>query len=255
MSNLIQRSRQRMPKGSSPQPIPKTLAPQRRKRLPQVRLTDLFLRRALFGSIAAVGLIFLLQMCQSSPEKRSQRDSSSGLYGTVPLVMKGGDPYIRALMRTISASESNVPHPYSVIYGGQQVSDLSRHPNQCVTIVTGPNVGNCSTAAGRYQMLNRTWYKLVRQYHPKPERMLFWTGYSFEPEYQDAVVYAWLSDRQVWGVDIAKQLRGGKLDRVLRLLSGTWTSLGYGIETNSMSKHLPKIYQIILQEELQAAEN
>jgi len=45
-----------------------------------------------------------------------------------PLVMEGGDPDIRALMRTISASEASGNRPYSLLYGGQQVKNLSRHP-------------------------------------------------------------------------------------------------------------------------------
>ncbi|MDZ8188038.1 MAG: glycoside hydrolase family protein [Nostoc sp. ChiSLP02] len=169
-----------------------------------------------------------------------------------PLVMKQGDPYIRALMRTISASEANGNRPYSLLYGGQQVSDLSRHPEICVTIITGPNTGNCSTAAGRYQIINTTWYRIAPRYHPKPMRLMFWTNYSFEAEYQDLVVYRWLKDPKVWGTDISQLLRQGKLNDVLRLLSPTWTSLGYGIETNSISNSLPKIYQKMLQEELNA---
>lgn len=170
-----------------------------------------------------------------------------------PLVMKQGDPYIRALMRTISASEASGKRPYSLLYGGQQVNDLSRHPEICVTIVIGPNTGNCSTAAGRYQIINITWYRLAPRYHPKPMQMMFWTGYSFEAEYQDVVVYRWLSDSKVWETDISQLLRQGKLNDVLRLLSPTWTSLGYGIETNSVSSSLSKIYQKMLQEELTAA--
>jgi muramidase (phage lysozyme) len=170
-----------------------------------------------------------------------------------PLVMKQGDPYIRALMRTISASEASGNRPYSLLYGGQQVNDLSRHPEICVTIVTGPNTGNCSTAAGRYQIINITWYRLAPLYHPKPMQMMFWTGYSFEAEDQDIVVYRWLTDSKVWGIDISQQLRQGKLIDVLRRLSPTWTSLGYGIETNSVSSSLPKVYQRMLQEELTAA--
>lgn len=170
-----------------------------------------------------------------------------------PLVMKQGDPYIRALMRTISASEASGKRPYSLLYGGQQVNDLSRHPEICVTIVIGPNTGNCSTAAGRYQIINITWYRLAPRYHPKPMQMMFWTGYSFEAEYQDVVVYRWLSDSKVWGTDISQLLRQGKLNDVLRLLSPTWTSLGYGTETNSVSSSLSKIYQKMLQEELTAA--
>lgn len=171
-----------------------------------------------------------------------------------PLVMQGGDPYIRALMRTISASESNTPRPYSVLYGGQNVDDLSRHPQICVPIKVGPNTGNCSTAAGRYQVINTTWYRIAAKYHPNPQRMLFFpVSYSFEPEYQDQVVYSWLKDSSAWGMDISAQLRQGQLKPVLRKLSPTWTSLGYGIETNSMSAHLPRIYEKMLREELKAA--
>ncbi|WP_313930802.1 glycoside hydrolase family protein [Nostoc sp. FACHB-133] len=170
-----------------------------------------------------------------------------------PLVMKQGDPYIRALMRTISASEASGNRPYSLLYGGQQVNDLSRHPEICVTIITGPNTGNCSTAAGRYQIINITWYRLAPRYHPKPMQMMFWTAYSFEAEYQDIVVYRWLTDSKVWGTDLSQLLRQGKLNDVLRRLSPTWTSLGYGIETNSVSSSLPKVYQKMLQEELTTA--
>ncbi|MEP0783004.1 MULTISPECIES: glycoside hydrolase family protein [unclassified Coleofasciculus] len=171
--------------------------------------------------------------------------------GTAPLAMQGGDPYIRALMRTISASEANVAQPYRVIYGGQYVQDLSQHPQMCIPIGVGPNTGKCSTAAGRYQMLNTTWLEKAQRYHPQPSEFMFWHSYSFEPQFQDAVVYAWLSDRKAWKVDISKLLRQGKLKKVLRLLSGTWTSLGYGIETNSMSGKLPEIYEQMLKEELQ----
>ena len=167
-----------------------------------------------------------------------------------PLVMKGGDPYIRALMRTISASEASGNRPYSLLYGGEQVNDLSHHPQKCITIVTGPNTGNCSTAAGRYQIINTTWDQIAPRYHPKPSKMMLWTNYSFEAEYQDVVVYRWLNDAKVWGVNIPKLLQQQKLNDVLRKLSPTWTSLGYGIENNSVSSSLPKIYQQILKEEL-----
>lgn len=168
-----------------------------------------------------------------------------------PLAMKTGDPYLRALMRTISASESNVSRPYHVVYGGKYVLDLSRHPDWCVKIVNGPNVGKCTTAAGRYQFLTSTWKDKAKRYHPKPGNFVLWQDYSFEPEYQDAVVYAWLSDRKVWKADIPEMLKQERLTDVLRMLSGTWTSLGYGIENNSMSSSLPKVYQKMLREELE----
>jgi muramidase (phage lysozyme) len=168
-----------------------------------------------------------------------------------PLAMQGGDPYLRALMRTISASESNGAEPYRLLYGGELIRDLSHHPKKCVPIVTGPNRGNCTTAAGRYQFIDTTWQAKAQRYHPRPPVWYsFWQGYSFAPQYQDEVVYRWLADPQAWGTDIAQLLRQGQIKTVLQLLSGTWTSLGYGIESNSMSAHLPDIYQKLLAEEL-----
>jgi hypothetical protein len=91
------------------------------------------------------------------------------------------------------------------------------------------------------------WRSVITQDH---RALLFWQFYSFEPEYQDKVVYRWLSDKQAWNIDISKQLRQGKLNKVLRELSSTWTSLGYGIEDNTMTGYLPEIYQRMLKEEL-----
>lgn len=171
-----------------------------------------------------------------------------------PLAMQGGDPYIRALMRTISAAESNTSEPYSILYGGDAFKPLDRHPDICVPIVNGPNEGNCTTAAGRYQFLFETWEEKAHHYHPKdPAWFRGWGDYSFDPESQDLVVYNWLKDSSAWGVDISDSLREGRLDDVLKRLSGTWTSLGYGIESNSMTARLPRIYQNLLEEELNNA--
>ena len=102
-------------------------------------------------------------------------------------------------------------------------------------------------------MLATTWQEKAQRYHPQPSQLLFWKFYSFEPEFQDDVVYAWLTDSQAWGVDIPQLLRQKRLSEVLQRLSGTWTSLGYGVETNSMTGRLPSIYQRMLQEELRAS--
>jgi cation efflux system protein involved in nickel and cobalt tolerance len=171
-----------------------------------------------------------------------------------PLVMEGGDPYLRALMRTISAAESNTSAPYTILYGGESFDPVNRHPNICVPITVGPNTGDCTTAAGRYQFLSQTWAEKAEKYHPHPPAWYeVWGEYSFDPEAQDLVVYQWLKDTNAWGFDIPTALREDRLEDVLRRLSGTWTSLGYGIESNSMTARLPRIYRSLLEEELQNA--
>lgn len=195
--------------------------------------------------LGTLGLLVLLW--QEIQQQKSSRIQDS-VYTPPPLTMKGGDPYIRALMRSISASEAKDSDPYTLLYGGQHVADLSRHPNQCMTIVSGPHQGKCTTAAGRYQLLTPTWLEKVQQYHPPG--LSARTSHSFEPQVQDAVVYAWLNDHHAWGTNITDLLKQGKLDQVLRLLSGTWTSLGYGTEDNSITPLLPQVYQKMLAEEL-----
>lgn len=156
-------------------------------------------------------------------------------------------------MRTISASEANVLKPYHVLHGGDFASSVDVHPNECVGIRKGPNRGNCSTAAGRYQLLFGTWVSLSARYHPDKASVTDeGQSLSFEPQYQDAVVLAWLSDRKAWG-NLPQQLRDGDIRKVLKRLSGTWTSLGYGIETNVMSAELPRIYKQLLEAELERA--
>jgi muramidase (phage lysozyme) len=205
--------------------------------------------------LVLLGIIWLL--LRSVPQSSiKQLQQTVWVSHPQPLVMNGGDPYIRALMRTISAAESNTSEPYHVLYGGQAVEKLNQHPDICVEIVAGPNTGNCTTAAGRYQFLTQTWEEKAEKYHPTPPSWFdVWKEYSFDPESQDLVVYYWLKDPAAWNLDIPSTLRQGNLDQVLRRLSGTWTSLGYGIESNSMTAKLPRIYEKILAEELEQAQS
>ncbi|MBD6615300.1 muramidase [Komarekiella sp. 'clone 1'] len=200
-------------------------------------------RSLIVGILSIVLLIVLWQGF-------STRKTSTIPEYTPPLVMKGGDPYIRALMRTITASEALDSNPYTLLYGGKHFTDLSRHPNQCITIVSGPHKGECSTAAGRYQILTTTWQEKLKKYHHKFFNSSSANLESFEPQIQDKVVYAWLNDHHFWGVDIAVLLKQGKLNQVLQLLSGTWTSLGYGTENNQVTPLLSQVYQQVLAEEL-----
>jgi muramidase (phage lysozyme) len=203
-------------------------------------------------AILALSLLGLTILIWPRPNSQWLLPKSSHPGEIAPLAMSGGNPHLRALMRTISASEANDPSPYTLLYGGTHIQDLSQHPERCLPIVAGPNVGNCTTAAGRYQFINTTWVEKARAYHPKPHGLLLWQTYSFEPMYQDQVVYTWLQDQQAWGLDIPKALKAGQLEAVLKRLSGTWTSLGYGIEDNEVTPQLARIYRRLLAEELAA---
>ena len=122
--------------------------------MPNKTQSNLVYKLIFFTSFILYFLFNLQGYIKQKPLLKTSKDYPLSTHGTKPLVMKGGNPYIRALMRTITASEANVRQPYNVIYGGSLVNDLTRHPDRCMTIIAGPNKGNCSTAAGRYQMLN-----------------------------------------------------------------------------------------------------
>jgi len=201
--------------------------------------------------VSFMGLGVLLLAPRLAPKHWSLPTAEPGTIA--PLAMSGGNPYLRALMRTISASESNDASPYTLLYGGAHVQDLAEHPDRCIAIGWGPNRGLCTTAAGRYQFITTTWQETAERYHPAPTGEWFWRRYSFAPEYQDRVVHAWLDDVNYWDADIPQLLKEGQLPTVLQYLSGTWTSLGYGIESNVMTPHLVHIYERMLAEELTLA--
>jgi muramidase (phage lysozyme) len=199
------------------------------------------------GAIGVVAVLYGYALYQHSIETTIEDPKSTAKIP--PLVMKGGDPHIRSLMRMISTSEANDAQPYSLIYGGSRAAKLDKHPSKCITINAGPNKGNCSTAAGRYQTINTTWYDIAERYQGKKICLMWKCQYSFAPLEQDKVVHAWLSDKKFWKMDIAQELRDKKIAAVRKKLSPTWTSLGYGIETNAQTSKLDQNFDQILQEE------
>jgi muramidase (phage lysozyme) len=128
-------------------------------------------------------------------------------------------PEGRALLDTIAGTESP---GYDVIYGGRRFTDFSHHPNIRVTITSGPNKGNVSTAAGRYQFVIRTWTNEQKQLNLP----------DFSPQSQDKA--AWHLAQTVYhnntNRDLGSDLKNGILDKVGPALHGTWTSLPGGIE-------------------------
>ncbi|WP_017295623.1 glycoside hydrolase family 24 protein [Geminocystis herdmanii] len=205
---------------------------------------------SLFSQGWKISLVVLLCILVVSIFKTGKEESNNSQQPFPELAMTGGDTYIRALMRTISASESNGKYPYALIYGGKHIHSFEQHPNKCVSIEIGVNRGKCSTAAGRYQFLTSTWEEKARKYHPEAKKHRYEIVYSFEPEYQDIVVYRWLKDHHQWDVEILTLLKQDRVEEVLAKLSGVWTSLGGGIEDNSMTPYLPQLYRQFLGEEL-----
>jgi nickel/cobalt tolerance cation efflux system protein len=205
-------------------------------------------KQKILDIISILSLFVLLWFLHNAPNLIRQINYLRVAKDLPPLAMSDGDPYLRALMRTISASESNSKNSYALLYGGNHVHDLSQHPNQCLPIRVGQNKGKCSTASGRYQFLTSTWLEKATKYHPNPSQNGI--TYSFEPTYQDIVVYRWLKDHHQWNVDILNLLKEDRVEDALRELSNVWTSLGGGIENNVMTPFLPNLYRKFLAEEL-----
>jgi len=109
------------------------------------------------------------------------------------------------------------------MYGGSTFDDLSKHPNQCIPIKSGPNKGKCSTAAGRYQYLYDTWTDLQNRY-----------GFEdFGEKNQDAGALALARENlRAKGMDLDEMLASGRMDEALANSSNIWTSLKGGIEEN-----------------------
>jgi len=126
----------------------------------------------------------------------------------------------RALLETIAGPES--AGNYDIIYGGGRFSDYADHPRQYVTITSGPNKGQKSSAAGKYQFLGSTWddqaQKLgLTDFSPASQDMAAWN--LAQEEY-----------RRDTGRDLQADLASGDISRVAPSLRNQWTSMPGGIE-------------------------
>jgi muramidase (phage lysozyme) len=168
-----------------------------------------------------------------------------GQQGILPTLYGGGaqsggfTAQQRALLDTIAGPESG--GKYNVMYGGSTFNDYSKHPGMGHIINTGPNAGQQSTAAGRYQFLAPTWNEQAQKY-----------GYTdFSPETQDKAAWNYASDiyKAKTGGDLTTVLQSGdagQIANVGKVLSGTWTSLPGGIEQSVGTDKFVSAYQTAL---------
>lgn len=142
--------------------------------------------------------------------------------GTAAAIAKQPPDVQRAFLSTISGTESP---GYDVLYGGGKFQGYGQHPNVRVPIMSGPNKGDYSTAAGRYQMLNSTWGDLAKRH-----------GYKdFSPGNQDAAAWALANEqyKASTGGSLEEALQSGDPGRINaagQVLAKTWTSLPGGVE-------------------------
>lgn len=128
-----------------------------------------------------------------------------------------------------SSSKYTKNKGYDVIVGGidspNVFTDYRDHPNILVTV---NSKGLKSTAAGRYQLLNRYWVVYKKQLGLK----------DFSPDSQDAVAIQQIRERKA-----LNDIENGDIDEAIRKCSNIWASL----PGNSYGQFQHKISDLLVQ--------
>ena len=72
------------------------------------------------------------------------------------------NPNVRKMLDLIAASEGS-KYGYNTLFGNQQFSNLSAHPNIKKAFKQTDGTTNYTTAAGRYQFLDSTWNNIAKR--------------------------------------------------------------------------------------------
>lgn len=123
------------------------------------------------------------------------------------------DANVSAFLNTIKYAEGTYdqPDPYRVTYAYQHViSDLSDHPGNTGEWKTTTANGITSSAAGAYQILNRSWNDLRSRNSVLTD---------FSPAMQDRWAILKIRDRRA-----LDQVIAGQFDDAIKLLNQEWAS-------------------------------
>lgn len=141
------------------------------------------------------------------------------------------DIRVRAFLNMIAYAEGTLGSSgYRMHYAGELFYDFSDHPRQVICATYGSTGKQlCSSAAGRYQFLQKTWDYLA----PKIDAP------NFGPLHQDRAAIFLLDEKKA--LDLIKR---GDIESAIERVNKTWASFPgspYGQRTYSLS-HLKDVY-------------
>lgn len=134
------------------------------------------------------------------------------------------NPRVKAFLDTIAYAEGTFhKNGYKTMYGDIIFDSLHDHPRQ---IVCSWYKGKllCSSAAGRYQILQRTWDRVAPTIDAQ----------TFSPLNQDRVAIELIAD-----CEALEDVAAGKFDKAITKVNKVWASLpgaGYGQRTVSLNE-------------------
>jgi lysozyme len=135
---------------------------------------------------------------------------------------------LKAFLLMIQYSEGTLgKDAYRTLYGGELAEDLSKHPNRKVT-----KWGLTSTAAGAYQILNKTWQEIAQKLGLQ----------DFSPQSQDRAAIELIARRKA-----LDDVMAGRFSQAISKCRKEWASLpgaGYN-QTEKSSKALAQIYKAV----------
>lgn len=148
-----------------------------------------------------------------------------------PIATKGLHPNLEKMLMLITFTEGTDRQktPYNELFGFSNFVGYEKHPNIRVKAAN-----YSSTAAGRYQILYRTYLSMLKKF-PKA---------TFGPEWQDRMALELIKEAN--GYALAK---AGKFEEAILEINNIWASLPgskYGQPTRSMTECLTFINSIKL---------